>query len=104
MPDPEIQDRTAASRFTATVDGETAELKYALEDGMLRLIHTGVPESVESQGVGSALARHALDVARERGLTVWPDCPFVAEWMKRHPDYLDLLDPAFPRRKELGAD
>lgn len=104
MTGPEIQDRADESRFIATVDGATAELKYEVEGDRLRLVHTRVPSSVEGEGVGSALARRALDSARERGFTVWPDCPFVAEWMKRHPEYLDLLDPEFPRRKELGAD
>ncbi len=104
MTDPTIQDRADEQRFVAEVDGHEAELEYAREGGRLRLIHTSVPEAVEGRGVGSALARHALDRAREQGLTVWPDCPFVAAWIERHPDYQDLVDPGFPRRKELGAD
>ena len=38
------------------------------------------------------LSRHVLDAAREAGLAVYPACPFVARYIKRHPhDYLDLV-------------
>jgi hypothetical protein len=45
-------------------------------------------------GVGSRLAKGALDDVRRRGLKVVARCPFIAAWLKRHPDYADLLaDP-----------
>jgi predicted GNAT family acetyltransferase len=32
------------------------------------------------------LARAALEFARERNLRVLPVCPFVADYMRRHPE------------------
>lgn len=52
--------------------------------------HTEVFPANEGRGVGSALARAALDDVRSRGLKVMPLCPFIKAWMGRHPDYADL--------------
>ena len=41
--------------------------------------------------VGSALARHALDDLRGRGVAVLPTCPFIKAWIDHHPEYRDLL-------------
>jgi predicted GNAT family acetyltransferase len=53
---------------------------------------------VEGTGVGSQLVRGALDDLRVRGLRLVPLCPFVAAYVRRHPEYADLVatDPATP--------
>jgi len=56
------------------------------------LVHTEVPESAEGKGVGSALARAALDHARREDLSVVPRCPFMASYIRRHPEYGDLVE------------
>ena len=45
------------------------------------------------QGVGSALAKAGLGHARSEGLRVLPTCPFVAAYMREHPEEKDLLMP-----------
>ncbi|MDX1621436.1 MAG: GNAT family N-acetyltransferase [Nitriliruptorales bacterium] len=66
-------------------------LKFEESDGRLILIHTQVADEREGQGVGSALVRFALDDAEERGLTVVPECNFVAGWLERHPDRAERI-------------
>jgi predicted GNAT family acetyltransferase len=61
---------------------------------------TEVPEALEGQGIGSALARGALDDVRAQGLQVIPLCPFVAAFIRRHPEYLDLVSPVSRRQFE----
>jgi predicted GNAT family acetyltransferase len=85
----------AASRFEATVDGEHAGiLEYRLSGRVATMPHTLVDPRFEGQGVGSALARVAVDTARERGWRIVPTCWFVAGWLRRHPDELDLVERA----------
>ena len=96
-----IEDVPDRNRFETRVDGIAAEVEYRVEGDTLRLIHTNVPEELEGRGVGSRLARFALEEARRRRLRVWPDCPFVAAYIRRHPEYLDLVHTDFPRRAEL---
>ena len=54
-------------------------------------MHTEVSPSLEGQGLGARLVAGALDDIRARGLRVVPICPFVRTYIRRHPDYADLV-------------
>lgn len=88
----EVKDNRDESRFEAHVDGELAGFaEYRRKPDQIAFTHTEV--SLEGQGVGSALARQALDLVRaEGGLRVVPLCPFIKGWIDKHPDYQDLVD------------
>lgn len=93
-----VVDNEDASRFEARVDGTDGEVAgfaaYELDGHALVFTHTEVEDRHEGQGVGSALARGALDTLRERGgLRVVPRCAFIKGWIDRHPDYAELLSP-----------
>jgi uncharacterized protein len=71
--------------------GHVAYLEYALAGEVLQLIHSEVPEALRGQGLGSELAHAALEWAREQGLKVDVICPSVSEYLKKHPEYADLV-------------
>lgn len=97
-----VADAPERNRFIATIDGEGAGfIVYRLRPALIALIHTEVEERFEGHGVGGALARFALDQARDQGLAVLPFCPFVNDWMKRHPEYVDLVPPAYRANFDL---
>jgi predicted GNAT family acetyltransferase len=86
-----VADAGERSRFEAHVDGALAGFaEYQRTDHLVAYTHTEVDPAFEGRGVGSALARAALDDARRRALPVLATCPFIARWMGRHPEYLDL--------------
>jgi hypothetical protein len=87
----EVQNNRAASRFELVVDGKLAKAEYKLRPGAILFTHTEVPPELEGRGIGSQLARAALDAARAEGLGVVPLCPFIASYIKRHPEYQDLV-------------
>lgn len=89
--EPEIRDDAAEERFEMEVEGKLAYLTYRREDGALYLLHTDVPRELEGNGLGSRLVRHALDAARAEGVDVVPLCPFVGAYVRRHPEYGDLV-------------
>jgi predicted GNAT family acetyltransferase len=91
--DPEIHDNPAHHRYELVVDGVTAYVLYRRQPGVITFIHTEVPKALGGRGVGSRLARHVLDTARAEGMKVVPTCPFIAAWMKKHPEYDDLRLP-----------
>ena len=92
MTTPAIRHDAAHSRFaTSTAAGE-AVLEYIRDGQRITFTHTGVPAEAEGAGVGSALARAGLDYARSEALPVRAACPFVVAFVKRHPEYQDLLD------------
>jgi predicted GNAT family acetyltransferase len=90
---PEISDNAALHRFELHVDGRNAILVYERTGDLLRLIHTEVPQSLEGKGVGSNLVSAVLRLAQENNLSVVPLCPFVAQYVKRHPEYSAVVDP-----------
>ncbi|MFN2540308.1 MAG: GNAT family N-acetyltransferase [Mycobacteriales bacterium] len=81
-----------ADDYEITVDGRHAGLAAFYEQpGAVVFTHTEIDDAFEGKGVGSELARAALDDVRTRGLHVVPLCPFIKGWIERHPDYQDLV-------------
>jgi predicted GNAT family acetyltransferase len=80
-------------RYEAILNGEVAGfMTYRLAEGTIELVHTEIDDAFEGQGVGSVFVRDVLDEIRRDGTRrVIASCPFVSEWIDRHPDYADLL-------------
>ena len=93
MADVETSHNPSAHRYEAHLDGELAGFaEYQLTDTLVVFTHTEVDDRFEGRGVGSALARFALDDVRARGeRQVLPLCPFIKGWIGKHPDYADLV-------------
>jgi uncharacterized protein len=86
----EVIDNRDAARFEIIVDGTVAGFaKYKLREAEIVFLHTEVKDEFEGQGIGGELARAALVAARDAGLTVVPQCPFISSYIRRHPEYLD---------------
>ncbi|HEV2311047.1 MAG TPA: GNAT family N-acetyltransferase [Acidimicrobiia bacterium] len=87
-----ITNNESAHRYEAWVGDDLAGLiTYRLQPGRIVLVHTETEEGFERQGIGSELAAWALNDARTRGLGVTPFCPFVASYIRHHPEYADLV-------------
>ena len=90
-------------RYEVLVDGALAGFAvYHVRGGRHLFVHTEVDDAFEGRGIGSALARGALDDVRRQGGRVVPVCPFIAGWIDKHPDYADLVYVAMT--SALGAD
>jgi predicted GNAT family acetyltransferase len=92
MPDtPSVSHNPAAGQFEIRTEHGTALLRYAHEGPNIDLLHTEVPDDLEGQGNGAALAKAALAYAKDSGLKVIPSCPFVSTYIRRHPEYQPLV-------------
>lgn len=87
----EVKDNRGKHRFELTVEGITAYAEYERKPGIVTFTHTIVPEALGGKGVGSKLARGALDAVRTEGSKVIPQCPFIAAYIGKHPEYRDLV-------------
>ena len=87
----EVTNDERVQRYETRIDGVLAHIQYSRTGSRITFLHTEVPPALEGRGVGSALARFALDDARLRGLEVVPLCPFVSAYIRRHPEYLPLV-------------
>jgi predicted GNAT family acetyltransferase len=88
----DIRNNEDESRFETTVDGHVAFTEYELEEpGNIVFTHTVVPGELSGRGIAGELAKHALDHARGKNLKVVPQCAYIAAYVRRHPEYEDLL-------------
>jgi uncharacterized protein len=87
-------------RYEALVDTATLAgfVDYQETSELVVLTHTEVGPELEGKGIGSALARAALDDVRQRRLKALVLCPFILAWLRTHPDYQDLLFNAPPSK------
>jgi uncharacterized protein len=86
-----VRDNVQRHRFELDAEDHVAFSNYKREAGTLTIMHTEVPAKLNGKGIGSALARGLLDIARAEKLKVVPRCPFVAGYIAKHPEYADLL-------------
>ncbi|MGW7674584.1 GNAT family N-acetyltransferase [Streptomyces sp. NPDC054775] len=87
-----ISDVPERHRYEARIEGEVAGYAaYRRGPKILALVHTVVEGDHQGMGIGSALAKVALDEARAAGLKVIPTCPFIEAWIGRSPEYQDLV-------------
>ena len=87
----EVKDNPAKNQFELIVEGHTALAAYRLKPGIITFTHTEVPKELGGRGVGSQLAKGALDQVRARGLKVVPLCPFIKAYIEKHAEYADLV-------------
>ena len=83
-------------RFETGEGDKTAFLEYRFYKGInIALMHTLVPKDMSGKGIASALAEHAFQYARDNNKLVMLYCPFVAAYVKRHPEVKELLNKKF---------
>ena len=91
----QVVDNPRLSRYEARIGERVLGIvEYDLDPTGERmvLVHTEVMPDAEGMGVGSRLARGALEDVRSRGLKLVVECEFIGAYLKRHPrEYEDLL-------------
>lgn len=81
----------AGGRYELLIEGDTAFVEYTRSGDTLILAHTLVPAQHEGKGVGSRLVRAVLEDLRTKGVRIIPQCPFIAAYIRRHPEWQSLL-------------
>ena len=92
-----INNQSGSKRFELHIDGKIAFLDYMIVRGnVMYLTHTEVPKGLEGLGVGSAIVSKVLDYIRANEMLMAPLCPFLASYLKRHPEKADgILAPGY---------
>lgn len=88
-----IADHPERHRYELHIDGaKAAEIVYRMSGSdTIELVHTEVKPEFEGQGFASQIATFALDDARKRGLKVVPSCSYIRGFLRKHPEYADLV-------------
>ncbi|WP_370246805.1 GNAT family N-acetyltransferase [Nocardioides sp.] len=91
----QVRENPEQARFDVLVDGELAGFTeyhpHPADAGVRVFPHTEVFPDFEGRGLSKPLIREALDATRAAGLRVVPQCPAVARFIEKNPDYADLV-------------
>ena len=85
-----VRDNTSKNRYELEVEGSLAFIDYHRAGRVVTLSHAEVPASLRGGGIGSTLVRGTLELARAQGDRIVPQCPFVAAYLRRHPEFDDV--------------
>jgi predicted GNAT family acetyltransferase len=89
---PRVTDNPDERRYEVWVGDRLAgKAEYRRAGDRVIFFHTEIGQDFAGGGIGSHLARQALDDVRRRGLRVTPKCPFIAAYIRRHPEYQELV-------------
>ncbi len=84
-------DNEAAKQYEFHIDTYSPKIEYIKAQDRIFLTHTEVPRELEGKGIGSALLKVVLADIEQKKLTLIPLCPFVAGYIKRHPEWKALV-------------
>lgn len=87
-----ITDNSNEFRFETPVGNALAFINYRWEHGKLALMHTEVPEEAEGKGIAGELTKFALAQAQLQQRRVLVFCPYISAYLKRHPEYKELVE------------
>jgi predicted GNAT family acetyltransferase len=88
---PSVRDNKAQSRFELEVEGDVAFANYRLAPDTVIINHTETPRALRGRGIASALVKGALELIRADGLKVVAGCSFVVDYLRKHPEFSDLM-------------
>jgi uncharacterized protein len=86
-----VRDNRAQGRFELDVEGAVAFANYLLTPSSVVITHTETPRGLRGRGIASELVAGALQLIRADGLKVVAGCGFVADYLRKHPEFADLV-------------
>jgi predicted GNAT family acetyltransferase len=88
-----VVDDAELHRFELRADGQLAAfVVYRFEPpATYAFTHTETRSGYAGQGLASALVTEVLNRMRTGGQSVLPYCPFVNSYLRKHPEYADLV-------------
>ncbi len=87
----ELIENSERKQFEFHIGDALARIEYIKAQDNIYLTHTEVPKKLEGKGIASQLVQQVLLKIEQSGLTLVPLCPFVAMYIKRHPEWQRIL-------------
>jgi predicted GNAT family acetyltransferase len=86
----EISNNPDEKRFEVWIDGKLSKLDYIEDGDTIVMTHVGVHPQHRGGGVAGKITQAALEYAREKSLRVIPMCSYIAAYIRRNPQYVEL--------------
>jgi predicted GNAT family acetyltransferase len=88
-----VRHNASEHRFELNVEGKTVFAEYRLAPGTIVFHHTLTSGALRGRGLAARVVEAGLNYARAEHLKVVPQCWYVADYIRTHPDFQDLLAP-----------
>ena len=89
--DYQLIDNKENNKYEFHVNGFNPKIQYRKTGGKIFLTHTEVPVELQGKGIGNLLIKEVLEDIRQKELKLVSICPFVAAYIKRHPEWSFLV-------------
>lgn len=86
-----VTDDQERRRFELVENGLVAFADYRRDGAVVAIPHVEAPMALRGTGAAGRLMAGVLGRIRAQGLKVRPTCPYAAAYIRRHPEYIDLL-------------
>jgi hypothetical protein len=86
-----VRENREAGRYELRDGEQVAFLDYRRAGESVVLAYVETPVALRGRGLAGILTRHALEAARAAGLRVVPQCPFVCDYIRKHPEFEELV-------------
>jgi predicted GNAT family acetyltransferase len=85
-----ITHNPSENRFEVFINGELSKLDYIEDGNTIVMTHVGVHPEHRGGGVAGRITQVALEYASEKNLRVIPMCSYIAAYIRRNPQYIEL--------------
>jgi predicted GNAT family acetyltransferase len=79
-------------RFEVSTKDGIAYVDYRWSGEILNLLYIFVPVSHRGKGISSVLLEYVLNYAREKKVKIKVFCPYIARYIRMHPEHQDLMN------------
>lgn len=88
----ELINNTKNKQYEFHIEGYIPLIQYIISNNNeIYLVHTEVPVEIEGQGIGSQLVEQVLEDIEHKQLRLVPLCPFVAGYIRKHPEWKRIV-------------
>ncbi|MBT0609098.1 GNAT family N-acetyltransferase [Aequorivita echinoideorum] len=87
----ELIDNKQKNRFEYKIEDNNAIVEYKIDNNVISLTHTEVPDELQGQGIASKMTEEVLQNLSDKNLKVKPLCPFIKSYIKRNPEWKEIV-------------
>jgi predicted GNAT family acetyltransferase len=88
-------------RFEISIDGHFAFIDFKERGDIISLIHTETEPELAGKGAAAAVVEKTLQYLQDHHKALMPYCPYVFAYIKRHPEWKEIVSPKFPSYDKL---
>lgn len=97
----ELKKNETQKRFELSYNGHLGFINYGEYGNSIALVHTEVEPELQGTGASTALVEKTLNYIKAEGKEILPFCPFVFSYIKRHPEWKEMVNKHFPGYDKL---